>query len=285
MKIIALILLIFMPGLIYSQSKKEKLIQIKTLQDREETLLKSVTKLQADNEKLTKDYNVAKKEILQLKKYSSIPYVKGNNLRFAGKLEEAKKRYEQVIEFFPDSREAEESKKHILDISTKIENYKQADEDYQIKLKEESKIRKFECSYWKDQTDPFTNQLKKFTNSQEIGYDSEITFKGKWGGLGIELRKVGNNRFIIAKIGGIGCVGSDSYISIKLKSGVIVKIKHLGDIDCGSSAAIRTSLSNKNYSLLLSSPIEIIRVSGEHYSDVKFISKPNFFINHLKCIK
>lgn len=141
------------------------------------------------------------------------------------------------------------------------------------------------CDYWKDETDPFEGVVKKYTKAQEIGYSRELG-NVTLGDLDIELRKYGNERIMKANTVGISCVNSSSFISIKLKNGQIVKLYHFGDIDCDTAPSLFVKISESTSKKLSSSPIEIIRVRGsKHYSDIKFITNPSFFMHYLKCIK
>lgn len=136
-----------------------------------------------------------------------------------------------------------------------------------------------DCKYWKDEIDEFTGTVKKYTKSQKIG-------KSTYSHLNMELRRFDDTYFIVATYSGdLGCVSSDSYIIIKLKSGETIKLINFGDIDCGDNASMFFDLSQDDFDKLLQSPVDKIRVSGtEYYSDIDML-KPNFFVDYLKCIE
>jgi hypothetical protein len=137
------------------------------------------------------------------------------------------------------------------------------------------------CLYWKNDVDEFTGDIKKYTISKNIGYNDiseNLTF---------ELRKVNSSRYIFGKYtGDLGCISYDSYIMIKLQNGDIIKMIHIGNVDCGSNSPMYFKINDSDYEKLLNSPMASIRISGtEFYTDIKTITFPNYFINELNCIK
>ena len=82
------------------------------------------------------------------------------------------------------------------------------------------------------------------------------------------------------------CLNKESKISLKLEDNSIVKLSHIGDIDCGKRATFKVKFSETDKQNLKKSPIKIIRLeTADGNIDLPHIMIKNYFIENIDCLK
>tara|TARA_R110001583_G_scaffold193212_1_gene361176 strand:- start:2584 stop:3396 length:813 start_codon:yes stop_codon:yes gene_type:complete len=138
------------------------------------------------------------------------------------------------------------------------------------------------CQYETNEIDDFNGKVRKYTDAYLI---TEIPNY-----LTVQLRNFGGNYSVVFKSSqDLGCASSyannRSSVQVKLENGDIIKFYHSGDIDCGMFR-LEGHLTNSEYSRLLKSPIDKIRLEGtDYYHDEEKIKYKDVFIDKLKCLK
>ena len=137
---------------------------------------------------------------------------------------------------------------------------------------------KFNCNFEINEADEFAGTSNVLMKRERIGKNKDVP-------LNVKVGRVNSNYIVHAMYSGdLGCVNDESSLMIKLVSGKMVKLLHKGETKCGKNAPLLFELTAEDFTVLLASPVSIIRVQGPKYSaDVNVIEVADYFMKNLKC--
>jgi hypothetical protein len=155
-----------------------------------------------------------------------------------------------------------------------IEKYDEKSKDKLKRIKDSLDFYK-ECDYSQNEYDDFKKVTRKTLYPYLVCSD-----------LNVELWKVGENKYADFYVPGVGCSSPyNTYISLKLSNGQILKLKHCGEINCNEAPLFRINIT-QYISLLKKYKIVKIRVEGtQYYRDYEVSGRSQEYIKvKLHCL-
>ncbi len=137
------------------------------------------------------------------------------------------------------------------------------------------------CNITVDEIDEFEGYRRKELKYAGIAKPTEKSFP-----LFVYLKSYDGRLWMTAELDAISyCLNSDSKLNFKLENNTIVRLSHMGDIDCGKRSTFKVKLTEAEKEQLKSSPISLIRLeTADGFIDIEYIQIKNYFIENIDCI-
>ncbi len=136
-----------------------------------------------------------------------------------------------------------------------------------------------QCDYYINEVDEFTGQTEKATKYEVIGKDkTRRKLKARVASVGEEVI------LFLSYYGDLGCVASKSTAILKLESGEMIELKHVGKIDCDDVGLFTLRLEPDEVETLKSNHVTKARLTGTKYlTDVDWYFQ-TYFRDRLPCV-
>jgi hypothetical protein len=129
-----------------------------------------------------------------------------------------------------------------------------------------------QCKFVKNETDEFNGSRIKQLEVTSIG-------KQVWASVyhvdSLYLFSVGAD---------VGCVNQESTLYLKLETGKVLELKHIGDVNCNMVASIAVDISDYVKELLASKVVKL-RLQGTKRAWDADVRDPSYLIKSLQCVQ